>query len=127
MDLSRKKIGDLGEKIAQKYLISKNYEILDVNYRTRYGEIDIVGQPENNSVVFFEIKTRTLSQNKFGLPEESVNYFKQKKIAKTAELFLYERGFNPLETNWQFDVLTIIINLTTKTATIKHISDAFSK
>ena len=124
MELSRKELGDLGEKIAQKYLKTKGYEIIELNYRKRQGEIDLIGKL-NDSLVFFEIKTRRLLSGKYGLPEESVSYFKQKKILKTAEFFLYEKGYDPLETNWQFDILTIIVNIEKKKAVVRHINNAF--
>jgi len=125
MQLVKKEIGDLGEKIAQKYLKNKGYEIIDINYRKKQGEIDLVGRLSDNSLVFFEIKTRSMSSGKYGLPEESVNYFKQQKLHKTAELFLYEKGYDQLETNWRFDVLTIILNIKEKKAIIRHIKNAF--
>lgn len=125
MELSRKELGDIGEKIAQKYLKDKGYEIIELNYRKKQGEIDLVGKTPDKSLVFFEIKTRTLLSGKYGLPEESVNYFKQKKLRKTAEFFLYEKNYNPLETNWRFDILTVILNTNEKKAFIRHINNAF--
>lgn len=125
MPLSQKELGDIGEKIAQKYLENKGYEIIELNYRIKQGEIDLIGKLPDNSLVFFEIKTRKLLSGKYGLPEESVNYFKQKKLRKTAEFFLYEKGYNPLETNWRFDVLTVILNAKEKKAIVRHINNAF--
>lgn len=125
MPLSQKELGDIGEKIAQKYLKNKGYEIIELNYRKKQGEIDLIGKLPDNSLVFFEIKTRKLLSGKYGLPEESVNYFKQKKLRKTAEFFLYENGYSPLETNWRFDVLTIILNAKEKKAIVRHINNAF--
>lgn len=125
MPLSRKELGDIGEKIAQKYLKNKGYEIIELNYRKKQGEIDLIGKLPDNSLVFFEIKTRSLLSGKYGLPEESVNYFKQNKIRKTAEFFLYEKGYDPLETNWRFDVLAIIFDAKEKKAIVRHISNAF--
>lgn len=125
MALSQKELGDIGEKIAQKYLKNKGYEIIELNYRIKQGEIDLIGKLPDNSLVFFEVKTRKFLSGKYGLPEESVNYFKQKKLRKTAEFFLYEKGYNPLETNWRFDVLAIILNTEEKKAIIRHIDNAF--
>lgn len=125
MALSQKELGDIGEKIAQKYLKNKGYEIIELNYRIKQGEIDLIGKIPDGSLVFFEIKTRKVLSGKYGLPEESVNYFKQKKLRKTAEFFLYEKGYDPLETNWRFDVLTIILNAKEKKAIVRHINNAF--
>lgn len=121
-----KKIGDMGERIARYYLEKKKYKIIDLNYRKKWGEIDIIGESKQNSLVFFEVKTRTLVNGKYGLAEESINNYKQRRLLKTAETFLFENKYNPMETNWQFDVLIIIINVNAKTARIRHIENAFS-
>ena len=54
-------IGELGEDFVAKYLLSRNYEILDRNWRIREGEIDLVAISEHGVVVFVEVKTRTNS------------------------------------------------------------------
>ena len=73
----QKRIGNQGEKIAAAYLESKGYRILEQNYHTRFGEIDLVAQ-EGDSLVFVEVKARTSTT--FGLPEASVTPAKLEKI-----------------------------------------------
>ncbi len=127
MNLSLRKIGDAGEKIAQKYLIGKGYAIIELNYRKKCGEIDIIGEKNKESLVFFEVKTRSSSLGKYGAPEEAVNYYKQKKMIKTALFYLYENNYDISAISWQFDILTVIINLKEKKAFVKHIANAFWK
>ena len=62
-------IGKWGEDIAAEHLIQHNYEIINRNVRTPYGEIDIVAR-QGDITIFVEVKTRT--SNKMGLPEESI-------------------------------------------------------
>ena len=78
--------GRKAEDLAVKLLTDKGYKILDRNFRSTFGEIDVVAI-DNGTLVFVEVKAR--SSNKYGLPEESVNYFKLNKIKKTAEYYLF--------------------------------------
>ena len=74
-----------GEVIATKYLDKKSYDILALNYRSFYGEIDIIAQ-KDEYVVFVEVKTR--SDNAFFTPKEAVTKTKQQKIISTAMKYL---------------------------------------
>ena len=69
-------IGIDGEKAAEKYLKDKNYKIIDTNFRTRFGEVDIIAK-DGEFIVFVEVKTR--GEKSFGNPMEAVNYDKQRK------------------------------------------------
>jgi putative endonuclease len=100
--LERKKRGDVGEKYAVDYLKANNYEIVKVNYRTRYGEIDIIAK-ENNTLVFIEVKTRT--SDVFGRGIEAVDIKKQRKIRSVSLSFLNE--YDEFVCNLRFDVIEI--------------------
>jgi putative endonuclease len=77
--------GDLGEDYAAKLLKSHNYRILARNYKTKFGEIDIVAEDAGGTLVFIEVKTRW--SRKFGKPEEAVTPRKLAKIRKAGEYF----------------------------------------
>jgi len=73
---------------------------------------------------FIEVKTRTnFSNKKYGAPQESVNYHKQKRLIKTALFYLLENKY-PDNINWQIDVMAITINKDKKTAKINYIENA---
>lgn len=74
------------EKNAADYLVSIGYEILSMNFKSRFGEIDIVAR-EGKYLVFIEVKYR--SNHNCGYPEDAVNTAKQKRIYKTAAYYLY--------------------------------------
>lgn len=76
--------GRLGEQIALKILRKKGYKILQRNFRSRFGEIDIVAQ-DGNTLVFIEVKTRW--SKRFGTPEEAVTPWKLRAIAKTGDYY----------------------------------------
>ncbi len=79
-------IGALGEDFVAKYLVSKNYEILDRNWRIKEGEIDLVAISENGVVVFIEVKTRTSIT--FGHPLEAITRDKAYRLQRLALAWL---------------------------------------
>lgn len=77
-------LGKLAEDFAVRFLQEKGYKIIDRNFRSRFGEIDIVAE-ESGILVFVEVKARW--SQKFGSPEEAVTPQKLYKIRKTAEYY----------------------------------------
>jgi putative endonuclease len=123
--MNSKQTGILGEKIAQRCLKNKGYQILDKNYSFRIsaspqkGEIDIVAK-KGDTIHFVEVKTLRQAQGEHFLPEDKVNAQKQRRIIKTAESWLMKNKI-PLASKWQIDVVSIImINSDNKKAKIRH-------
>ncbi len=106
--------GRLGEQEAARYLRKMGYKLLDLNYRSRYGEIDIVAQ-DGRTVVFVEVKTRKNAD--YALAMDAVTLRKQEKLRMTAQQWLAENGERPA----RFDVIEIY----TGTFRLHHIRDAF--
>ena len=77
--------GKLGEDIALEFLTKKGYNLIERNYHSRFGEIDIIAQ-KDNSLIFVEVKART--NQKYGLPAQSITQQKKKHIRKTIEYYL---------------------------------------
>ncbi len=99
---NKKDRGDFGEKIADSYLRKENYKILERNFRSKHGEIDIIAQ-DKDTLVFVEVKTRL--GDKFGYPQEAVNQWKLKTIEKVGQYF---RLFHPnLPEAERIDVIAI--------------------
>lgn len=103
--MNTRKFGIIGEKIAQDYLRHKGYEILETNFYTRRGEIDIIAK-KGNCIVFVEVKTRT--NLKFGTPAMAVNSTKKKHIKCVAKTFLYLNRLQKCEV--RFDVIEVFVN-----------------
>ncbi len=82
--MSNTGFGNLGEKIAQKLLIKNGYQIVTNNFRSKFGEIDIVAT-HKDTLVFVEVKTRT--SKAYGKAAEAVTPAKLSKIKKTGEYF----------------------------------------
>ena len=106
--------GKMGERKACEYLETKGYEILEVNFHSRFGEIDIIAK-DGETVVFAEVKTRKNDQ--FGTPAEFVTPAKMKKIIKTAYFYLGD-----MECDMRFDVLEVYYGVKNE---INHIENAF--
>lgn len=81
---STRDLGLLGEDLAVKFLKKNGYKIIERNFRSKLGEIDIVGI-DKETLVFIEVKTRW--SKKFGLPEEAITPWKIKSIIKTGQYF----------------------------------------
>lgn len=95
-------IGKIGEEKAVEFLRKNRYKIIERNYRTKIGEIDIIAR-KNREIVFIEVKLRT--SNKFGLPQESVNKKKIEKIEKISQIYLNSKKIN---LPYRFETLSII-------------------
>jgi len=113
-----KTLGSEGENLAVKFLKGKGYQIIERNYKTPLGEIDILAM-DGNTLVIVEVKTRT--DNIFGYPFESVNERKRQKLRDLASLYLKRLGKEPPV---RFDVLSILYRDRGKKK-IEHIKDAF--
>lgn len=110
-------LGQLGEDLATEHLSSKNFEILERNYRWGKSEIDIVCKHDNFLVVV-EVKTRQTAM--YGQPFEAVTKSKQRQIIKVTNRYIQE---NNVELEVRFDVVSIVQNqCQTK---IDHIESAF--
>lgn len=111
-------LGKKGEDLAAKFLSDKGYKVLERNYRTPYGEIDIICHYQD-TLIFVEVKTR--SSQKYGLPQESITFRKKQHLRKAASLYL-----NTRET-WtrfiRFDVVAILIQ--GARPSIEHFESAF--
>ncbi|MDO5331105.1 MAG: YraN family protein [Bacillota bacterium] len=117
----KRKIGDIGEDLACKYLSHYGYKIVDRNFSSKTGEIDIIAiHPVTKIISFIEVKSRnTIS---YGLPCQAVNYRKQQRIKTTAE---YYRLCHPNLRTFQpsFDIVEIL-RLNDQTY-IRHLRNAF--
>lgn len=102
MSFGSRTFGQTGELLAEKYLVSLGFKILERNFKCRIGEIDLVAR-DGNTLVFVEVKTRT-SYN-FGMPEEAVTAKKIEKIAMVGDFYRSIR--HGLPTGSRIDVVAV--------------------
>ncbi len=119
-------IGGAGENEAVYFLQKQGYVIIELNWYNkkgkRLGEIDIIAK-ENNTIVFVEVKSRTLSEIRDILPEEQVTHVKLKKIQKVSESYIKEKEL--WNSNVRLDIVSVIFIKNSKKIEIKHIKNAF--
>ncbi len=113
-------LGKWGEALVAESYSKNGYKIIAVNYRTRFGEIDIIAE-NKKFLVFIEVKLRKNSN--FGDASEFVTASKQKKIRTTAEIWLSE---NETKKQPRFDVAEVYApNGISDNHTINIIENAF--
>lgn len=103
-DVHKKLLGKKGEKLVEKYLTDRGYKLLKRNFRTPFGEADLVMQ-ERDEIVFVEVKTRT--SEKFGTPREAVGKEKQDRYYKIALCYGEKTESEP---NARFDVAEVYVD-----------------
>lgn len=126
IDTFRRRIGNLGERLAARYLRRHGYKILEKNFVADGNEIDIIAK-KDNTVAFVEVKTRTVgAENPLEpRPASSVTKEKQQKIIKVASA--YRRQYSS-DCRARFDIIEVYLEKTKtgrKTKEIKHLIGAF--
>ena len=90
MSTYRKEIGKIGEDIAVKHLQQLGFLVIDRNFTTHWGELDIIAK-KNHSIYFVEVKTKV--GDKKGKPYESVTYRKIQNLKRSINLYLLKNDY----------------------------------
>lgn len=110
--MDKQEIGRWGEKLASKFLKKQGYKIVDRNYRTKAGEIDIIAK-EKESLVFVEVKTR--SDSSFGYPEMNVHPKKMQNFRSAVQIYILEKN---IQSPFRLDVVSL--DMSKKPPDIRH-------
>ena len=100
--MNRADLGHMGEAVAAKYYIRQGYLLLNHNYRTRMGELDLILY-KADTIVFAEVKTRTSAQR--AAPAEAVDYYKQNRLILAAQQYLQHSPYR--DAAIRFDVVEV--------------------
>lgn len=116
----KKELGNRGEQEAVTYLKkTKHLKIVKTNYSNFFGEIDIIAK-DKDYIVFVEVKTRTSTD--FGFASQAVDYKKQQKIIKMAQMYTKNSYNIPV----RFDIIEVYIDkISNSVKNINHIENAF--
>lgn len=123
-----KKIGQLGEDLACRFLMKHGFEIIERNYWKKWGEIDIIAR-KANKLHFVEVKSVShacpsnhsddlnrenkeivSSETDDYRPEDNIHPWKLQRLSRTIQTYLLERDVSD-ETEWQFDVITVYLDM----------------
>ncbi|OGK10095.1 hypothetical protein A2767_00545 [Candidatus Roizmanbacteria bacterium RIFCSPHIGHO2_01_FULL_35_10] len=108
-------IGKKGEQEASKFLKSKGYRIIEQNFHTHWGEIDLIAV-KDSKLSFIEVKTR--SNNHFGKPYESMTIHKINHLRRPVQYFLLKNDYKNYKLS--LDVISIVINGDLTVNNLKH-------
>jgi putative endonuclease len=134
MKSDKRRFGDIGESMAEKFLMKRGFEIVDRNYNRKWGELDIVARETYGKGIkyrFVEVKTvscenvadishETLERDV--RPEEQVHFWKQKRLARAIQTYLAEKRISH-ETPWQIDIIGVFLDRTNKQAKIRFLEN----
>ena len=112
-------LGAWGEERAAEYLLRKGFTLIARNYRSRYGEIDLIVE-DRTYLVFVEVKLR--GEGAVGLPRDFVDERKRRRLRTAAELYLAQYG---IEAPARFDVAEVYTDEAGKPRRMEYLEDAF--
>jgi putative endonuclease len=120
----RRARGAVGEQAAADLLARLGYEIIDRNFRTKYGELDIVAV-DRSTLVFCEVRTR-VGRDAIAYALESIGPGKRVQLRKMArEWFRLSAGKSAPTRGIRFDAVAVAITRDGHVLSTEHISDAF--
>ncbi len=122
-DQRRLKLGQAGEQIAADHLVHRGFQILERNYRTRWGELDIIAT-DGRTLVFCEVKTRVATREGRD-PLESVDRRKQLRLRRLAGRWIAERRDHPRVADLRFDAIGVTLDAGGRLVRLDHLEAAF--
>ena len=123
MPSPKRKIGDIGEEVAVKYLERKGFRILERNYLRKWGEIDIIAE-KGQLLSFIEVKSvsRESGSRETYRPEENVHPAKLKRLHWAIRTYLLDRKV-PDSREWRVDVACVYLDFSTRKAKVEMLEN----
>ncbi len=121
-DDRRRRLGAAGEQLAADHLTRRGFQILDRNYRTRWGELDIVAC-DDHQIVFCEVKCRVANRAERD-PLESLHRSKQSQVRMMARSWLRDR-VHPRVSDLRFDAIGVTLSPDGRLLRLDHLEGAF--
>jgi putative endonuclease len=119
----RRHLGQLGEQLAAEHLLRRGFEIVERNYRTRWGELDIVAF-DGRTLAFCEVKTRQSSGDR-RRTFDALHATKRSQVRKMAGRWLIERSDRPHADELRFDAIGVTFSRDGRLLAIEHLEGAF--
>ena len=119
MSAATQEFGELGERIAERWLRRHDWRVVQRRFRNGHRDIDLVVEREG-TVAFVEVKAR--KGREFGDPVEAVNWSKQRELARSASVWIDRHG-RP-EESYRFDVVGVLVE--GERVRVRHVPNAFS-
>ena len=119
----RQQLGALGERLAGEHLVRRGFQIVERNFRTRYGELDLIAY-DGRTLAFVEVKSRRLRPGQ-GSPFDAIRSFKRSQVRKMAAVWLNGRHDRPYAQELRFDAIGVTFDLSGRLLGIEHREGAF--
>lgn len=119
MSAATQEFGELGERIAERWLTRHGWRVLQRRFRAGHRDIDLVVE-QDGTVAFVEVKARRGVE--FGDPVEAVNWSKQQQLVRSASVWI-DRFGRPSE-SYRFDVVGVLVE--GERVRVRHVANAFS-
>jgi len=116
----KRQLGNKGEEVACEHLTSKGYSIIENNYNTKFGEIDIIAKYKE-IIHFIEVKSGNNKENTIS-PVENLTRDKIRKFIKTVQIYLNHKNVSQ-EQRWQIDAIVVVFNSFDAPLDISHIEN----
>jgi putative endonuclease len=123
MSDQRPRLGRLGEQLAAEHLVRRGFQIVERNYRTRWGELDIIAF-DGRVLAFCEVKTRRASPGGPG-PLDAIRGLKRTQVRKMAGRWLIERTDRPRADALRFDAIGVTVDGSGHLLALEHVEGAF--
>lgn len=121
----RRQTGSAGEQLAAEHLLRRGFDIVERNFRTRWGELDIIAF-DGHTLVFCEVKCRRATRPQVTVdPLESVRPAKQIQVRRMAARWLVERRERPRAQELRFDVVGVTLDGRGRLVRLDHLEAAF--
>ncbi|HEV7461258.1 MAG TPA: YraN family protein [Solirubrobacteraceae bacterium] len=117
----RHRLGARGERLAAEHLERRGVRVIERNYRTRFGELDLVAF-DGTRLVFCEVKTRRAGS---GRPWDALGNRKRTQVRAMARQWLAERTDRPRTADLRFDAIGITIDARGDLVALEHLEGAF--
>jgi putative endonuclease len=119
------KVGEIGENIAERFLVKHGYTVNERNYTKKWGEIDIIAQKEGK-IYFIEVKSKQVESINVSYetnrPEENMHPRKIQRMSRVIQTYLLSKKISE-EVIWQVDLLVVYLDLTNKRSKIKVVAN----
>jgi putative endonuclease len=119
MSAARQALGEVGERIAERWVARRGWRIVSRRFRSGHRDIDLVAEDEG-TIVFIEVKARRGAT--FGGPVAAVNWRKQRELARSAKVWIDRHG-RPTEA-YRFDVIGVLMD--GQLVRVRHVPNAFA-
>ena len=121
-------VGEVGEDLACRFLVGKGFVVVERNYLRKWGEIDVIAK-KKHVLHFVEVKTvsrenvRNISHETDSYrPEDNLHPWKLKRLSRAIRTYLIDKNL-PEEGRWQFDVVTVFLDLKNKVAKVNFLEN----